>query len=158
MGTGKTTIGRQLAKRLSMTFYDADRELENRTGAKIALIFDIEGEAGFRQREADILSELVQLDNIVLATGGGAVLKPENRDLLRGNGIVVYLKSSPELLLQRTKGDKRRPLLQAEDRMAQIVDLLNVREPLYSSSAHEIIETDKLTTKRIIQKLVKIKQ
>ena len=156
MGAGKTTIGKQLSKKLSASFYDSDHEIEQRTGANISLIFEIEGETGFRKREAQVLAELVQLDNIVLSTGGGAVLDPENRKKLNENGLVVYLKSTPEKLYKRTMNDRKRPLLQGEDRLMQIKKILTEREPLYLSLAHEVIDTDKLTIKQILQKILNI--
>lgn len=156
MGAGKTTIGRQLARKLSITFYDSDHEIEQRTGAGISLIFEIEGEEGFRMRESQVLAELAVLDGIVLSTGGGAVMNPENRKYLSENGFVIYLKSAPEKLYKRTVDDKRRPLLQGEDRLAQIKEILSEREPFYMSLANEIIETDNLTVKQILQKTLNI--
>ncbi len=156
MGAGKTTIGRQLAKKLSMPFYDSDHEIEERTGADIPWIFEIEGEEGFRRRESQVLSELIEQGNIVLSTGGGAVLRQENRDVLSKNGWIIYLQSTPEKLFNRTSGDKRRPLLQGNDRLATIKKILNEREPFYKSLANEIIQTDKLTVKQIVQKIIKI--
>lgn len=154
MGAGKTTIGRQLAKRLSIDFYDSDQEIEQRTGVKIALIFEIEGEEGFRKRESQVINELALKGNIVLSTGGGAVLNSENRQVLQENGYIVYLKSSPEMLAKRTKDDKRRPLLQGENRLEKIRNILNEREPLYASLANKIIDTDNLNINQIVQKLV----
>ncbi len=156
MGAGKTTIGRQLAKKLSKRFYDSDHEIEKRTGANIPLIFEIELEEGFRKREAKVLAELVELDNIVLSTGGGAVLDVDNRRKLKEHGRIVYLKSSPEKLLKRTAGDKRRPLLQGDDKLTKITAILSEREPLYIELADEIIETDKLSIKQILQTVIKL--
>lgn len=156
MGAGKTTIGRQLSKKLSMVFYDSDHEIEQRTGADIPLIFEIEGEAGFRKRESQTLAELVLLDNIVLSTGGGAVLDSINRENLSDNGFVIYLKSTPEKLYRRTADDKRRPLLQGTDRLAQIKSILNEREPVYLSLANEVVDTDSLTVKQILQKIINL--
>ncbi len=153
MGAGKTTIGRQLAKKVSAEFYDSDHEIENRTGVKISLIFEIEGEEGFRIRETQILNELTKLNNIVLSTGGGAILRAENRAALQKNGTIFYLKSSPKMLLNRTKGDKRRPLLYTEDRLGQITKILEEREPIYIDLANEVIDTDNLSIKQIIQKI-----
>jgi shikimate kinase len=155
MGAGKTTIGRQLAKKLSTCFYDSDHEIEQRTGANISLIFEIEGEEGFRKRESQVISELALLNNIVLSTGGGAVTQPENRQVLKDKGYIIYLKSNPEMLFKRTADDKRRPLLQGEDRLEQIKKILDEREPIYLSLADEIIDTDKLSIKQIIQKILK---
>lgn len=154
MGAGKTTIGRQLAKKLSVSFYDSDHEIEKRTGVQISLIFEIEGEAGFRRRETKILRELSLMDNIVLSTGGGIVTQAENREILKRNGYIIYLKSSPEMLCKRTAGDKRRPLLQGENRLEQIRKILNEREPAYIDLADEIIDSEKLTIKQIIQKIL----
>ena len=149
MGTGKTTIGRRLARSSGKAFYDSDHEIERQTGADISLIFELEGEQGFRKREADLLNRLARLNNIVLATGGGMVLAGENRALLADNGFVVYLASSPEKLYRTTARDKRRPLLQTGDRMAQIKTILKQREPLYTALADLIIHTDRLGAKQI---------
>mgnify|MGYP003953475121 CR=1 FL=1 len=156
MGAGKTTIGRQLAKKTSHKFYDSDHEIEQRTGVNISLIFEIEGEEGFRKRESQIIEELVLLDNIVLSTGGGAVTQPENRQVLKKNGYIIYLKSRPEMLHKRTAGDKRRPLLQGQNRLEQIKKILSEREPIYISMADEIIDTDKMSIKQIIQKIINL--
>lgn len=156
MGAGKTTIGRQLAKKLSLTFYDSDHEIEQRTGVNISLIFEIEGEEGFRKRESQVISELALLDNMVLSTGGGAVMQDENRQALKNNGYIIYLKSKPEMLFKRTADDKKRPLLQGQDRLEQIKNILNVREPVYMSLADEIIDTDKMTIRQIVQKIINL--
>jgi shikimate kinase len=141
MGAGKTSVGRFLAKRLNKTFYDCDQEIERRTGVKIPVIFDIEGEQGFRAREMAILRELVELHDIVLATGGGAVLAEKNRDLLKQNGTVVYLRATIDELWRRTRHDRNRPLLQTADSRATLQQLLEQRDPLYRETAHIIIET-----------------
>ena len=156
MGAGKTTIGRQLAKKLAVKFFDSDHEIEQRTGADIPWIFEIEGEDGFRKRETQIISELVSQDNIVLSTGGGVVMNPENRKALKENGYIIYLQSSPEKLYKRTANDKRRPLLQGDDKLNQIKKILKEREPLYEALANKIINTDKLTIKQIVQKILGI--
>ncbi len=156
MGAGKTTIGRQLAKILSARFYDSDHDIEQRTGADIPLIFELEGEEGFRKRESQVIAELVLLENIVLSTGGGAVTRPENRQALKDNGFIIYLKSTPEKLYKRTAEDKRRPLLQNDDRLGQIKKILDEREPLYISLANEIIDTEDLSIKKIIQKILEL--
>jgi shikimate kinase len=140
-GAGKTTIGRTLAKRLNMTFADSDNELMARTGVSIATIFEIEGEAGFRVRESITLAELVRRDGLVLATGGGTVLAPENRRLLKENGTVIYLRATLEDLWQRTRRDVNRPLLQTDDPRATLETLLQVRDPLYREVAHLIVDT-----------------
>ncbi|EMR13935.1 shikimate kinase [Methylophaga lonarensis MPL] len=141
MGAGKSTIGRQLAKALGRKFYDSDREIEKRTGVSISWIFEMEGEAGFREREQRIIEELTELNNIVLATGGGAVLAEENRRTLRKNGVVVYLSASLDQLYRRTAKDKKRPLLQTGDRKQKIRDLINQRDPLYREVADIVLKT-----------------
>jgi shikimate kinase len=141
MGAGKTTVGRVLAKRFGKTFYDCDQEIERRTGVKIPVIFDIEGEDGFRAREAAALRDLVVLENIVLATGGGAVLLPENRRLLTSNGSVVYLRASPADLWHRTRHDRNRPLLQTPDPRGKLEELYLQRDPLYREVATLTVDT-----------------
>jgi shikimate kinase len=141
MGAGKTSVGRLLARRLGKTFCDCDHEIERATGVKIAVIFEIEGEAGFRSREARVLAELVQRRNIVLATGGGAALSAENRRLLAENGTVVYLRAAPADLWSRTRHDKNRPLLLTADPLARLQELYDERDPLYRAVANLVIET-----------------
>lgn len=141
MGAGKSTIGRHLAELLHKQFQDCDHVIEERTGAPISLIFEIEGEAGFRKREAAALDELTQQNDIVLATGGGAVLLPENRQVLRDRGIVVYLCAPLETLVERTQKDRNRPLLQNTDRRAKLEEILRVRDPLYRETAHVVVHT-----------------
>lgn len=141
MGAGKTTIGRQLAQALHKTFLDVDHEIESRTGVSIPTIFDIEGEAGFRSREAQVLSDLAQGHDLVLATGGGAVLREENRAALRQYGTVVYLRADLEILYERTRRDRNRPLLQTPDPRGKIQALLAEREPLYLALADIVVET-----------------
>ncbi|MDB5989051.1 MAG: aroB [Herbaspirillum sp.] len=141
MGSGKTTIGRALAKKLNMRFIDSDHEIESRTGASIPVIFEVEGEASFRQREADVIRDLTALDNIVLATGGGAVLLPENRAFLKSRGTVIYLRTGITQILQRTGKDKNRPLLQTPDPRKRLEEMSRQREPLYREVAHVVIET-----------------
>ena len=141
MGAGKTTVGRAVARRLDRTFFDSDHEIEARTGARIPVIFELEGEAGFRDREAHVIAELTGREAIVLATGGGAVLRPENRALLHSRGIVVYLRAHPHDLWLRTRKDKNRPLLQTEDPKAKLEALYAVRDPLYRECAHFVVET-----------------
>jgi shikimate kinase len=142
MGSGKTTIGRQLAKSLRMDFADSDQEIERRTGAAIPLIFELEGEEGFRRREAQAIAELCARENLVLATGGGAVLREENRRCLRGCGTVVYLHASVETQFQRTRKSRHRPLLQDPDPRAKLETLMRDREPLYRQEADLVVEAD----------------
>jgi shikimate kinase len=162
MGAGKSTIGRQLAKALHRKFYDSDKEIEQRTGVSISWIFEMEGEAGFREREARAIEELTGMTNIVLATGGGAVLSEENRKLLRSRGHVVYLSAEAEQLYRRTARDKKRPLLQLADRRKQIEDLLAKRDPLYRDVADIVLKTGEQsiqhTVNEVINKLKKTGQ
>ena len=152
MGAGKTTIGRQVAKKLNRSFYDSDCEIEERTGADIPWIFEIEGESGFRKRESEMLRELLNRTDIVLSTGGGAVLAEENRSLFNNtDGYIIYLKSSPDKLHRRIQADKRRPLLNTVDKMATIIEILSLREPLYMETADIVIDTDKLSINQIIK-------
>ena len=156
MGTGKTTVGRQLARKLKMEFYDSDRVIEERTGADIPLIFEKEGEAGFRKREAAVIDELTQKRNIILATGGGAVLDPNNREHLSSRGTVFYLKSSLKTLVERTSKDKNRPLLHAEEPAEAILKrLLEQRGPLYEETADYVIETANNSIHSVIQAIIK---
>lgn len=156
MGAGKTTIGRLLAKQLGLTFYDSDREIEKRTGAPISLIFELEQESGFRKRECIIIDELTQLDDIVLATGGGAILDEENRHKLSSRGHVIYLYATIEQLLKRTSRDKNRPLLQTADPGKKLEDLMSIREPLYREVAHTIVETGNSPVKHVVNDLLNI--
>lgn len=142
MGAGKSTIGRHLADLLHKDFLDSDLEIERRTGVSIPLIFEIEGEAGFRRREAAVIEELTAHPDAVLATGGGAVLAESNRDILHARGTVVYLEAPLETLLARTHRDKNRPLLQDGDRRKKLEEILRVRDPLYRATAHLIVATD----------------
>lgn len=141
MGAGKTTLGKQLARLLSKRFVDSDHEIEQRTGATIPWIFDIEGETGFRNREAAVIDELTQQAGIILATGGGAVLRPENRTNLRDRGVVVYLFASIDELYVRAGKDKNRPLLQTDDPKARLAQLYAERDPLYREVADLVIDT-----------------
>lgn len=141
MGAGKSTIGRALASLLDKAFQDTDHEIEARTGAPVALIFEIEGEAGFRQRESAVLEELTRGQNMVLATGGGAVLAEGNRRRLRERGVVVYLRAPLETLLERTRHDRGRPLLQTDNRRGVLERLLQQRDPLYREVADIVVET-----------------
>ena len=153
MGAGKTTIGRELAKALKSDFLDSDREIERRTGASIPLIFELEGEAGFRVRESAMIDELSQLQNTVLATGGGAVLDITNRTRLAARGHVIYLHASLEQLLRRTSKDQHRPLLQAPNPADRLLELMRTRDPLYREIADLIIETDGRTVRSVVQEI-----
>ena len=155
MGAGKSTIGRQLAKQLDMPFYDSDHEIESRTGVDIPLIFELEGEAGFRKREAAIIDELTNLPDIVLATGGGAILDPENREHLKSRGRVIYLHATVNQQLRRTRKDRNRPLLQTENPRAKLEELLEVRDPLYRETAGLIVETDGMRVRDVVKKIMR---
>ena len=156
MGTGKTTVGRQLARKLKMEFYDSDRVIEQRTGADIPLIFEKEGEQGFRDREQAVIDELTQKKNIILATGGGAILRPENRHHMINRGTVFYLKSSLKTLLERTSKDKNRPLLHADESAETILSrLLIERGPLYEETADYTIGTANNSIHSVIQAIIK---
>lgn len=154
MGSGKTTVGRALAKKLNKQFIDSDHEIEARTGASIPLIFEIEGEAGFRQREAEAIADLTRQQGIVLATGGGAILDPENRKCLKNRGIVIYLRASVTSILQRTSHDKSRPLLQTADPRRRLEELARVREPLYCEIADIVIETGRPNVQSLVQTIL----
>jgi shikimate kinase / 3-dehydroquinate synthase len=154
MGAGKTTIGRLLARRLDMTFIDSDHEIEARTGATIPWIFEIEGEASFRRREADVIRELTAQNGIVLATGGGAVLNPDSRALLAERGTVIYLRASVSSILQRTAHDKNRPLLQTADPRKKLEDLTAQREPLYREIADMVIDTGRPNVQSMVQTIL----
>ncbi|MFQ5936287.1 MAG: shikimate kinase AroK [Acidiferrobacterales bacterium] len=153
MGAGKSTIGRQLAELLGKDFCDADQEIEKRTGASITWIFDIEGEAGFRKREAAMLDELTQRANVVLATGGGVILREDNRAMLRTRGTVVYLAADIATLTQRTRRDRARPLLQATDRQQRIEEIMHEREPLYKATADLVVATSQRSPVSVARKI-----
>ena len=153
MGAGKTSVGRLLARRFGKTFYDCDQEIERRTGVKIPVIFEIEGEAGFRAREEHVLRELAALTDIVLATGGGAVLREENRRTLKQNGTVVYLRASLEDLWQRTRHDRNRPLLQTADPHAKLEQLFAERDPLYREVASLVMDTGNQSLRSLANRL-----
>jgi shikimate kinase len=135
MGSGKTTIGQKLAQRLGLDFHDTDQEIQDRTGVDISLIFEIEGEEGFRDRESRVLDELTSARRVLVATGGGAILRPANRQWMRERGVVIYLKASVEQQLARLRHDKTRPLIQFEDRESRLQELASQRDPLYAELA-----------------------
>lgn len=134
-GAGKTTVGRHLARRLHRQFIDVDHEIEVRAGVKISAIFETEGEASFREQEARVIADLARQSNLVVATGGGAVLKPENRKAIRNSGLVVYLRVAPRFLFERTRRDGNRPLLQVANPMMRIEELFTQRDPIYQDVA-----------------------
>ena len=155
MGVGKTTIGRILAKDLQLDFVDSDFEIEERCGASIAWIFDVEGEIGFRERETQILDELTGRKNILLATGGGAVLNEENRDYLRKRGTVVYLDSSVDLLVKRTAKDKKRPLLQNANPKEVLERIKNQRDPLYREVADIRVFVGDNSSRKVVNQIMR---
>lgn len=154
MGAGKSTIGRLLAKELHLPFKDSDKEIEVRTGADIPWIFDVEGEQGFREREQAVIADLCQEDGLVLATGGGAVLRQANREALRAGGRVVYLHTSVEQQLERTARDRNRPLLRTANPGQVLRELMAIRDPLYREIADVIIETDQRPPRLVVQEVL----
>lgn len=155
MGAGKSTVGRKLAKALDKEFVDCDGEIESRTGVSVALIFEVEGEEGFRKRERDMVEHLTQRDGIVLATGGGVVLDEANRSRLRTRGFAIYLKAPIDLLVERTARDRNRPLLQTDDPKARLTELLEERDPLYRQVADMIVKTDRRTARHVVKEIVR---
>ncbi len=155
MGAGKTTIGRSLAKRLGLRFEDSDRVIEARTGVSIPTVFEIEGEEGFRKREAQVIDELAHTSGLVVATGGGVVLRPENRARMRASGFVVYLNVPPYTLWERTRHDKNRPLLRVENPLLRLKELYLERDPFYREVADLIIDGSRMKSQGILQLLVK---
>jgi shikimate kinase len=155
MGAGKSTIGKYLAQHLKLRFADTDTEIEARTGADIPWIFDVEGEAGFREREVQVVEEMTTWDDIVLATGGGVVMRPENRQALGARGYVVYLHATVEEQVRRTRRDRRRPLLQKGDPEQVLRALMAIRDPLYREIADYIIDTDGCSPRTVAQRLVR---
>jgi len=153
MGAGKSTIGKLLASILDLPFSDSDRVIEEKTGADIPWIFDMEGEEGFRLRETAVLSELLVGESMVIATGGGIVMRDENRALLKGDGVVVYLTASIDQLVERTYKDKKRPLLQVDDPEAKIRELIALRDPLYTEVADLVVQTDRRSPKAVAQEI-----
>jgi shikimate kinase len=154
MGAGKSSVGKVLAKRLGKVFIDSDHEIEKRCGVKIPTIFEMEGEEGFRKRESAVIKELCQMQDIVLATGGGSVLLSENRQILQSHGHVVYLRANPHELWLRTRHDRGRPLLNTQDPEQKLKELFDLRDPIYLSIAHQIIETGKPNVNQLTNKLV----
>jgi len=155
MGAGKSTIGRQLSRQLRMTFYDSDREIENRTGVDIPLIFELEGEQGFRKRERLVIDELTSLPDIVLATGGGAILDADNRKHMAERGLVIYLHASVNQQLARTKHDRNRPLLQTDNPRQRLDDLMQLRDPLYREIADLVIDTDGKRVMTVVNQIIR---
>ena len=154
MGAGKTTVGRVLARRLKRSFLDTDEEIERRCGVRIPVIFDIEGEAGFRARETQMIAELCMLDNVVIATGGGAVLAGENRRTIAACGVVVYLHARPPHLWQRVRHDRNRPLLATPDPLKRLESLYAERDPLYREIADLVIDTGKQSVQTLARDLL----
>ncbi|MCQ4286827.1 shikimate kinase AroK [Pseudomonas stutzeri] len=154
MGAGKSTIGRLLAKELRLPFRDSDKEIEQRTGASIPLIFDVEGEQGFREREHVAIKELCQMDGVVLATGGGAVLRVDNRQVLCAGGRVIYLCTSVEQQLDRTSRDRNRPLLQTPNPREILTNLMAVRDPLYREIADVVVQTDERPPRLVVVEII----
>jgi shikimate kinase len=155
MGAGKTTIGRSLAKRLGLRFEDSDRVIEARTGVSIPTVFEIEGEEGFRKREVQVIDELSQTSGLVVATGGGVVLRPENRARMSESGFVVYLNVPPHTLWERTRHDKNRPLLRVENPLLRLKELYLERDPFYREVADLIVDGSRMKSQGILQLLVK---
>ena len=154
MGAGKSTVGKVLAKKLGRRFLDADHVIEDRCGVKIPVIFEMEGEEGFRKREAQVIRELTSEEDIVLATGGGAVLLPENRGALKNRGTVIYLHANPIELWHRTKGGEGRPLLRNGDAKKILENLYTVRDPLYREIADHVSETGKPSVNQLVNTLI----
>lgn len=154
MGAGKSTIGRHLADELHLEFFDSDQEIERRTGADIAWIFDLEGEDGFRKREEDVIYELTDKQGIVLATGGGSVVNPAVRNRLSARGIVVYLQTTIDKQVARTQRDKRRPLLQNDNPEAVLRSLAEERNPLYEEVADYVIDTDDQSARAVANQII----
>lgn len=153
MGAGKSTIGRHLAKKLNKKFLDSDHIIEERTGVDISTIFEIEGEQGFREREEQIIDELCQMTDIILATGGGAVLRKENRNNMQNGGHVIYLRTNADLLYSRIRYDKSRPLMQTKNPRDTLKKLLDNREPYYLEVADSVVTTGKQKINIIVKKV-----
>jgi shikimate kinase len=153
MGAGKTTVGKRLARRLGWAFVDADRELESRLGVSIPTIFDLEGEAGFRRREAEVIADLTARTETVVATGGGAVIRPDNRRLLHERSHVIYLRASVADLWHRLRRDTSRPLLRTPNPRARLEALVREREPMYQEVAHQVVDTGRQPVERVVDAL-----
>lgn len=156
MGAGKSTIGRVLAAELHLSFRDSDKVIEDRTGADIPWIFDMEGEEGFRDRESAVLDELSKEQDVVIATGGGIILRGKNREIMKSSGYICYLTASIEHLVERTARDKKRPLLQVENPRQKIIDLVGLRDPLYREAADFVINTDRRSPKLVAQEIASL--
>jgi len=155
MGSGKTTIGRRLSERLSLDFFDSDHEIVNTTGVSIDHIFDVEGEKGFRTRESDVLKKLCNMPNIVLATGGGAVIIEKNRELMKKASSIIYLSSSIDQILRRTANSKTRPLLEnSNNRRKTITEIVEARDPLYREVSSQIIDTNRKKLNEVIDEII----
>jgi len=154
MGVGKTTVGRLLAQQLHYQFKDSDYEIEQRTGASIPLIFELEGEVGFRARELNMIDELTQEKKLVLATGGGVILNADNRRYLRERGTVIYLYANIDTLLERTQHSKNRPLLQTDNPRARLEELMQQRQSLYEATAHHQVTTGAEPVKSVVNKIL----
>lgn len=154
MGSGKTAVGKQLARLLHLQFFDSDAEIELRTGVDIPYIFEKEGEAGFREREREVIDSLTQLQDVIIATGGGAVLLPQNREYLGSRGCVVYLQTSVEQQLERTRHGRQRPLLYTADPELKLRELMNIRAPLYESIATLVVCTDGRQVRAVADEVV----
>jgi len=153
MGAGKSTVGRQLAEALGLKFRDSDHEIQRRTGVDIPTIFEFEGEEGFRQRERQVIDELTQEEGIVLATGGGAVLRTDNRQDLTARGVVIYLHCSPEQQYTRTSRDRNRPLIQTKDPLARLRQIMEERDPIYRQVADLVVSTEKRGTASVVKEI-----
>lgn len=154
MGAGKSTVGVRLARRLDRAFIDVDRELEGRLGVDIPTVFDLEGEDGFRRREAQLIDELTGRADLVLATGGGAVLLPANRQALSARGLVIYLRATPTDLWQRLRRDKHRPLLKADNPRQRVFDLVEQRDPLYREIADHVVSTGRQPVEAAVESII----
>jgi shikimate kinase len=154
MGSGKSTIGSIIAKKLHRQFYDSDHFIENRTGVDIARIFDVEGEEGFRDRETNALNELLSQNNQVIATGGGSIMRKQNQEILRNKGYIVFLDTSINQQMQRLQRDKKRPLLQTENPRERLQALLDVRRPIYQDLADLSVKTDRRMARKLASDII----